>query len=276
MKTFEVHARSAREAEFHDGLLAGNVRQAADKYYSVTQKSRQFFQHLLEFHGRGKVVLEYGCGLSGFWYALAGKASSITGIDISSVAIERANEEMRRLRLKEARFLTMNAEEMEFADSTFDLIFGLGILHHLDLERSFRELSKTLKPDGTAIFMEPLGHNPLINLYRRFTPEMRTVDEHPLLMKDLELAESYFGMVEVHFFHFFSLLALPLRRRRSFSTALEFLDKLDAYLFRACRPAARYAWIVVLVLSKPKKGGVPGNRDSPRSFPQDVADAEQR
>lgn len=246
-------ARYEREAAFHDSDSATTGREAADKYYKVTERSRRFFAAFLESRGRGQAVLEYGCGLSGFWYTLVGKASSITGIDISSAAIEQATRDARRLQLDNARFLRMNAEQMEFADNSFGLIFGLGILHHLDLDRSWRELSRTLAPGGSAIFVEPLGHNPLINLYRRLTPQMRTTDEHPLLMQDLQRAEKYFGRVETHFFHLFSLLAVPFRARRSFPTVLGLLDGLDGLLFRAVPPAARYAWMVALVLSDPRK-----------------------
>lgn len=40
-------------------------------------------------------------------------------------------------------------------------------------------------------FSEPLGHNPIINWYRNRTPEMRTEDEHPLLIKDIEFAKIF-------------------------------------------------------------------------------------
>lgn len=42
------------------------------------------------------------------------------------------------------------------------------------------------------MFFEPLGHNLLINLYRRLTPELRTEDEHPLVACDLERLVNYF------------------------------------------------------------------------------------
>ena len=38
-------------------------------------------------------------------------------------------------------------------------------------------------PGGLAVFMEPLGRNPLINRYRRLTLTLRTVDEYPLMME---------------------------------------------------------------------------------------------
>jgi hypothetical protein len=44
--------------------------------------------------------------------------------------------------------------------------------------------------------MEPLGHNPLLNWYRARAPDLRTPDEHPLLARDLALAESCFDEVD--------------------------------------------------------------------------------
>ena len=42
---------------------------------------------------------------------------------------------------------------MSFADNSFDLICGTGILHHLDIHAAFHEISRTLRPDGIAVFV---------------------------------------------------------------------------------------------------------------------------
>ena len=89
---------------------------------------------------------------------------------------------------------------MSFEDNRFDLVYGRGIIHHLDLERCFAEVARVLKPGAVASFYEPMGHNPLLNAYRRRTPDIRTVDEHPLLMSDLALAHRYFDDVQVEYF----------------------------------------------------------------------------
>ena len=34
------------------------------------------------------------------------------------------------------------------------------------------ELSRIIKPNGECIFQEPMGHNPIINLYRKLTPNI--------------------------------------------------------------------------------------------------------
>src|SRR3954447_1370723 len=46
-----------------------------------------------------------------------------------------------------------DAAELPFADESFDLVLGHAVLHHLpDLDRSFAEFARVLKPGGTLVF----------------------------------------------------------------------------------------------------------------------------
>ena len=132
------------------------------------------------------------------------------------------------------------------------MIIGSGIIHHLDLEKSYAELNRILKKDGHAVFVEPLGHNPLINLYRNLTPKMRTEDEHPLLEKDLRLLGKYFHRVEIDYFSLFTLLAVPFRNTFLFNGLRTLLGKVDQAVF-LIPPVRKYAWTVVIHASNPKK-----------------------
>ena len=70
--------------------------------------------------------------------------------------------------------LVENCEKTKFEDNTFDIVYGTGILHHLNFDICLRELQRILKPRGSFLFIEPLGTNPLINLYRKLTPKSRS------------------------------------------------------------------------------------------------------
>ena len=144
-------------------------------------------------------------------------------------------------------FAEMNAEALVLPDDSFDLVCGTGIIHHLELHTAFAEVARVLKPSGRAVFYEPMGHNPLIKLYRNRTPEMRTPDEHPLLVSDFVLAREYFGSVDIRYFHLFSIAGGPLRRKRigrPIATALEAIDSL------LLKPGSigKHAWMVLLQL----------------------------
>jgi ubiquinone/menaquinone biosynthesis C-methylase UbiE len=191
---------------------------------------RNFLNPALLSWPRGADILEYGCAKGRLeLYARLG-AKSITAIDISDVAINEAGLEARAQNLTNAKFLVMNAEEMTFADRSFDLVFGSGIIHHLDIEKSMAEIRRILRPNGRAIFWEPLGHNPLINVYRKLTPTARTVDEHPLLRSDFETMQGKFKSVLVTRYGLFSLLAVPFRRSAVGSILCDTLNRFDDLL----------------------------------------------
>ena len=245
-----IPARQAREREFHNRAFAGDVRQPASKFYAVGRRARECYYSSLIAHGSGCRVLEYGCGPGSFAFELARHGAAVTGIDISDVAIAQARASAAAERLDVA-FAVMDAERLTMAPGSFDLVCGRAILHHLDLDRAAAELSRVLRPGGRAIFWEPFGHNPVINLYRRATPEMRTVDEHPLVAADLEIFRRYFGKVEVRFFTLAPLLAVPFRSWPGFQALNTLLEAVDRIAFRAIPALGRYAWQGVLVLSDP-------------------------
>lgn len=64
----------------------------------------------------------------------------------------------------------MDAAQLSYDDEYFDCVLGVAALHHvIKYSGVSRELYRVLKPGGRAIFVENLGHNPLIQLGRRLT-----------------------------------------------------------------------------------------------------------
>lgn len=258
--SMELVDRLESERAFHNALFSENHRVATDRFYSITRNSAALYVRSIEELGANKRVLELGCGdgNSASAFELAKLNANVVGIDISEVAVEKANQRAAALHCEaQARFQTMNAEMLAFEPDTFDLICGTGILHHLDLSKVLPEMSRTMKPTGSAVFLEPLGHNPLIGLYRWATPKLRTPDEHPLRMTDLKTASQYFESVEPHFFHLNTLGAVPFRRFSAFPRLVEVLDSIDQRLFRLMPAMKRFAWLVVLVFSRPRKQSAP-------------------
>lgn len=238
-----------REKEFHNKAFGDGTRRTTQKYYSIAQNSRKFYTDRLIEHGTGKKVLEYGCGPGSSAFLLAKTDADVRGIDISEVAIECANKVELDKKLG-VTFQVMDAEQLQFDDIAFDMICGTGILHHLQLDKAYAEIARTLKSGGKAVFLEPLGHNFFINLYRNRTPELRTYDEHPLLMSDLNLARKYFDIVETRYFHLFSLGAILFRNSSVFPTVLNFLESADRMIFSLIPVFRKYAWAVVIVFGK--------------------------
>jgi SAM-dependent methyltransferase len=246
--------RLERERRFHDRTFAEDTRIVVDRFYRVTSSSHRFYHDALLTDCARRHVLEYGCGPDGVAFSLAESGAMVDGIDISEVAIQKAIAKGSDKGLSVSlNFQVMNAEDLRFADNTFDVVCGSGILHHLDLAKTFPETVRVLKPSGRAVFIEPLGHNILINLYRRRTPHLRTEDEHPLLKRDLESMNAYFEVVKITPFHLCSLGAAPFWGRRGFDTILGFCEGVDRLLFRS-KFVSLQAWQVVIEMSIPRKG----------------------
>lgn len=102
-------------------------------------------------------------------------------------------------------FMMMDAHRLEFPDHHFDVVFGTGILHHLDLDRALAEISRVLKPDGIFLFGEPLDTNPVGRLIRQLTPKARTADERALRQPELARIAKKFACE----FHFEQMLSVP-------------------------------------------------------------------
>jgi len=250
-----VEDRVQREKTFHNKIYSEGTRKPADKYYTIVKSSRNHHLNILTADCRGKRVLEYGCGccVTGIPYMLARKGAEVHAIDISEEAITRAKEKALALGLSGAiTFRVMDAERMEYEGAFFDLITGTSILHHLNQPRALLELARVLKASGKAVFLEPSAANPMINLYRRLTPHLRSADEQPLRRQDIALMADYFDTVKVHHFHLLALLAVPFRQTPLFGPVFAVLNTIDGLLMKL--PVTKsLAWMLVIEMSEPKQ-----------------------
>lgn len=247
--------RKDRETEFFEEQYKTDKRKAFRSYYvAVTENSYEQFHGFLASRCRDKRVLEYGCGNRPYGIQLAKLGANVTAIDIAPVAIEQsgtlAAEEGVELDLQ-----VMDGDALEFPANSFDIVCGAGILHHLELDRGMREIARVLKPDGVAMFMEPLGHNPGINLFRRLTPRFRTEDEHPLRIKDIKAMRSTFDSVEYDGHHLFVLAAVPLRSTSVFPRLAKRLNAVDRVLLKRVPALQALGWQVIIKLERPRKTG---------------------
>ena len=254
--------RIEREKSFHDSRFSTEPSRSKileSRMFSITKRALHATYTKLEAGSLGKRVLEYGCGQGEASLIIAKKYNpkSVVGIDISNIAVDQARSRSAVLGLDNVLFEVMNAEKMDFPDNEFDLVCGFGILHHLALDVALRQLARVLKPEGSCIFLEPLGHNPAINLYRWLTPNLRTEDEHPLLLKDFAIIQRHFSRLAPLFVNLTTLVTLPFSRLPGSSTLVHGAAGVDKVLFRVLPFTRRFAWNVVLIFSGPKKPSAP-------------------
>jgi len=109
---------------------------AGDQYFDIVSKDIYV----------DKYILDVGCG-SGRWSKyLSEKAKAIEAIDPSDAVFSAAkllgNDE-------NVRISRASVDNIPFADNTFDLVFSLGVLHHVpDTQAAMNKCVKKVKPGG--------------------------------------------------------------------------------------------------------------------------------
>ena len=101
----------------------------------------------------GKKVLDLGCGSGVLSIALARNRADVTAVDLTENATKmtKRNSVLQKLNIKVVR---SDAENMAFANNTFDYVLSWGVLHHTEhTEIAFNEVSRILKPNGRGLVM---------------------------------------------------------------------------------------------------------------------------
>jgi SAM-dependent methyltransferase len=237
------------ERDFHDRSYSNNLRKRTSFFYTVAVDALKLYRTEICQLEKHQSVLEIAGGPRTEISRLMETKAKVFGIDLSHQGLSETQNQLSDMALP--NLFAMNAESSGFKDQVFDLVCGTAVLHHLNLNLACKEIKRVLKPEGKAIFLEPLGHNPLINLFRRLTPKIRTVDEQPFRLKDIELLQKQFSQCEVIPFCMFNLLAAPFYKFKFFPWLLSLLTRLDQLIFdkSSLKGLNKYAWICVLKLN---------------------------
>jgi len=185
------------------------------KYYDATSDSKAYVDNWIAKHAPGKVFLDYACGNGdgAIKAAQAGAALAI-GLDISAVSVNNARADAAAAGVSaNTVFIQADAENTKLPDGSIDYVLCRGMLHHLDLSCAFPELRRIMAKDAKLLAVEALDYNPLIKLYRKLTPAMRTEWEkaHILSLKDLRFARRFFDIGEVKYWHITSIAGPHMR-----------------------------------------------------------------
>jgi SAM-dependent methyltransferase len=132
-----------------------------------------------------------------------------------------------------------------------------------------REVRRVLRPGGRAYFIEPLGYNPLIDVYRWMADALRTPSERPLRFVDIEALRTIFAKVDhrefwlttqLVFVWFLVGMGVHPARERYWKKVLYDADRirwlfrplqwLDERILAALPGAGRFCWNTVICLEK--------------------------
>ena len=101
----------------------------------------------------GDRVLEVGVG-TGINGALYPSDCSVTGIDFSSSMLEKAHDRIARKGVRNVRLLEMDAQNMKFADDSFDIVYAPYVISVVpDPVAVTREMHRVCRPGGKIIIL---------------------------------------------------------------------------------------------------------------------------
>jgi 2-polyprenyl-3-methyl-5-hydroxy-6-metoxy-1,4-benzoquinol methylase len=246
-----------REAERHDRLYAEQrsdvlvMRPSAwERFDHVAEPLTAYVASVLQLGDiRGKRVLDMGCGDGWYSVILAKRGADVSGYDISAAAIETARERARQNGVTQrTQFDVASAYALPYGDSTFDVVTGQSILHHLvDTGRLASELKRVMKPGATAVFCEPFAGVRWLRRVRRWVPVPSQAPDDPdqtqFSYADAEALGHHFR-VELREFQLLARLDRVVRAAK----VVQFLGKADRVLLRSVPFLRRYAGAVVVTL----------------------------
>lgn len=263
----------AQESGFHDKLADETDTDKIDIQKYFASPTAIEYQYAFSTLGniKGKKILDLGCGFgeASIFFAL-GKAE-VTALDISPKMLDNVKNISKRYKVEEKiKTLKAPAEKIPLPSESFDLIYGASILHHLELTTAAWEIKRLLRKNGKAVFIEPLGYNPLINVYRRMSKNLRTKTEKPLTFKEVNSFNSIFATVSHKEFHLFTTLIFlwfyfiekldPNKVRywrrfieegEKYAKAFRMLNFIDQVILKFPL-LKRFCWSTVIVLRKDK------------------------
>jgi ubiquinone/menaquinone biosynthesis C-methylase UbiE len=256
-----VEARQEIERRFHDQKVTAENRPEQRDFYAAGGLDSVWRAYLASAGDlRGKRVLDFGCGEGWSATEYARRQARVHSFDISPESLRNLMTATRGDVSVTGRLYpaVMAAEQLGYADESFDLVLGVGILHHTDLELAAAEVARVLRPGGRALFMEPLAHNWLLRLFRALTPSRRTPTERPMTVEEITTFGRSFEQAEYRGYHLISILPQGLLwatgSRRLFSWTLPICERLDRWLLSAVPSLQRYTWSAIIELRRRTAG----------------------
>jgi SAM-dependent methyltransferase len=146
---FWNRASCGEEQYLPESDQAGYEAQARARY-----QLEPFIREFAEFDVAGGLrVLEIGVGLGADHQQFAENEADLHGIDLTPRAVAHTRHRLAAFGLP-SKLAVGDAENLAFPDSSFDVVYSWGVLHHSpDTARAVAEVHRVLKPGGRARIM---------------------------------------------------------------------------------------------------------------------------
>jgi SAM-dependent methyltransferase len=114
-----------------------------------------YLPRVVNFGGyAGRELLEVGCGIGTDLVRFARGGAIVTGVDLSSTAIDLARKNFATNGVSARELRVANGEALPYAAGSFDVVYAHGVLQYTsDAGQMIRECHRALRTDGLGIFM---------------------------------------------------------------------------------------------------------------------------
>lgn len=143
-------------------------------------------QQLIRQHNIQR-LLDIGCGGGHATYQLAGQVRDMMAYDLVTDMVDLVIRESHRRGLTHVSGEVGCAEQLPFADHSFDGIVSRFSAHHWqDVPQALRQMRRVLRPHGLCLIVDIVGHShPVIN---NFLQTIETIRD-PSHVRDYSLSE---------------------------------------------------------------------------------------
>jgi len=148
-------------------VLIGDLPQQTREWFERIEEHRYqvepFIHSVAQFtRWHGKKILEIGVGAGTDHLQWARAGAECYGVDLTEAAIETTKARLALYGFA-SNLQRLDAEELPFADESFDLVYSWGVIHHSEHpEQIIREIRRVLKPGGVFIGMMYGRHSPAV------------------------------------------------------------------------------------------------------------------
>lgn len=254
-----IEDRLIHEKSFFDAYWSKLDAHTERKYLSI-RLGWELWRVVFNMMGpiKDRLILDVGCGIGLDSICLRLKGARVVGLDISPRAEKKAKAITKKLHVK-CEFVVGSIEKAPFVDGGFDMAFGRGVLHHVDIPSCSIEAKRLVR--DRCLFIEPLALNPIVNIARHtFKRSRRTLYEKPLrLQSTSDILKKYFEYVLHKEFYLISLIAYALvyylfksdmRRHSFYFHTWKVLNDIDEKLQRRIPFLKNLCWITIVTLIK--------------------------